>query len=79
LEVSGSEESCLQSVSLIILQRLALGLLTLLVVSIVIFLAVELLPGDFAEAILGQGATPEAIAGGLAMRCAVISVSASPD
>ena len=52
----------MQSVSLIILQRLALGLLTLLVVSIVIFLAVELLPGDFAEAILGQGATTEAIA-----------------
>jgi peptide/nickel transport system permease protein len=38
-----------------------LGLLTLLVVSIVIFAAVNLLPGDFAQAILGQGATPEAI------------------
>ena len=45
----------------IIAQRLALGLLTLLVVSIVIFLAVNALPGDFAQAILGQGATPEAI------------------
>jgi peptide/nickel transport system permease protein len=31
------------------------------VVSIVIFTAVNLLPGDFAEAILGQGATPEAV------------------
>ena len=46
----------------IILQRLALGLLTLFVVSIVIFTAVNMLPGDFAEAILGQGATPEAVA-----------------
>ncbi len=46
----------------IIVQRLLLGLLTLLVVSIVIFLAVNALPGDFAEAILGQGATPESIA-----------------
>ena len=46
----------------IILQRLALGLVTLLVVSIVIFVAVNLLPGDFAELILGQGSTPEAVA-----------------
>lgn len=52
----------MDSVIRIILQRLALGLLTLLVVSIVIFTAVNLLPGDFAQAILGQGATPEAIA-----------------
>ncbi len=43
-------------------KRLALGLLTLLVVSILIFFAVELLPGDTAEAMLGQGATPETIA-----------------
>jgi len=42
-------------------QRLFLGLLTLFVVSIVIFTAVNLLPGDFAQAILGQGATPEAV------------------
>ncbi|NNE87619.1 MAG: ABC transporter permease [Silicimonas sp.] len=46
----------------IISQRLALGLLTLLIVSIVIFAAVNMLPGDFAESILGQGATPEAVA-----------------
>ena len=45
----------------IVVQRLGLGLITLLVVSIVIFLAVNSLPGDFAQAILGQGATPEAI------------------
>ncbi|MFY0693184.1 MAG: ABC transporter permease [Paracoccaceae bacterium] len=46
----------------IIVQRLLLGLVTLFVVSIIIFTAVNLLPGDFAEAILGQGATEEAVA-----------------
>ena len=43
-------------------QRLALGLLTLIAVSLIIFLAVELLPGDLAEAILGQAALPETVA-----------------
>lgn len=43
-------------------QRLALGLLTLFVVSLIIFLGVQLLPGDLAEAILGQSATPETVA-----------------
>jgi len=43
-------------------QRLALGLLTLFVVSLIIFLAVQLLPGDLAQAILGQSATPETVA-----------------
>jgi len=51
----------LVSVTRIVLQRLVLGLLTLFVVSIVIFIAVNMLPGDFAQAILGQGATPEAV------------------
>ena len=46
----------------LVLKRLALGLLTLVFVSLIIFAAVELLPGDFAEEILGQGATPEAVA-----------------
>ena len=45
-----------------VLQRLGLGLLTLFVVSVVIFASLELLPGGFAEAILGQGATPETVA-----------------
>ena len=43
-------------------QCLALGLLTLFVVSLIIFLSVELLPGDLAEALLGQAATPETVA-----------------
>ena len=43
-------------------QRLALGFLVLFVVSLIIFLGVELLPGDLAQAILGQAATPETVA-----------------
>jgi peptide/nickel transport system permease protein len=43
-------------------QRLLLGLLTLFVVSVVIFGATELLPGDLARALLGQSATPETLA-----------------
>ena len=43
-------------------QRLALGLLTLFVVSLIIFGSVQLLPGDLAQAILGQSATPETVA-----------------
>ncbi len=43
-------------------QRLALGFLTLFVVSLIIFLGVELLPGDLAQSILGQAATPETVA-----------------
>lgn len=45
-----------------LLQRLGLGFVTLCVVSLVIFSAVTLLPGDFATAILGQSATPETVA-----------------
>ncbi len=43
-------------------QRLGLGFLTLFIVSIIIFSAVTMLPGDFATAILGQSATPETVA-----------------
>lgn len=46
----------------LIAQRLALGILLLLAVSILIFVGTELLPGDVAQAILGQTATPEALA-----------------
>ena len=45
-----------------IARRLALGFVTLIVVSLIISLGVELLPGDLAEAILGQSATPETVA-----------------
>ncbi len=46
----------------LILKRLGLGLVTILVVSVLIFFAVELLPGDIAQAVLGQGATEETVA-----------------
>ncbi|MFD2738902.1 ABC transporter permease [Sulfitobacter aestuarii] len=46
----------------IILSRLAMGMVTLLVVTLVIFSAVELLPGDIATETLGQSATPETLA-----------------
>ncbi len=45
-----------------VLQRLGLGIVTLFAVSIIIFSAVTMLPGDFAQAILGQAATPETVA-----------------
>jgi peptide/nickel transport system permease protein len=43
-------------------QRLALGLLTLFIISLLIFGAIELLPGDLAQEILGQSATPDTVA-----------------
>jgi peptide/nickel transport system permease protein len=46
----------------LILWRIALGIVTLLLVSILIFLATNALPGDPARAILGARATPEALA-----------------
>lgn len=46
---------------IMVAQRLGLGLLTLFVVSLIIFLSVELLPGDLAQAVLGQAATEETV------------------
>ncbi|MEM8949168.1 MAG: ABC transporter permease [Pseudomonadota bacterium] len=46
----------------LVARRLGLGLVTLLVVSVLIFFAVELLPGDIAQAVLGQSATEETVA-----------------
>lgn len=45
-----------------VLERIALGLVTLFIVSVVIFSSILLLPGDFAQAVLGQSATDETIA-----------------
>ena len=45
-----------------VVQRLGLGFVTLLVISLIIFGAIELLPGDLAEEILGQSATEETVA-----------------
>jgi peptide/nickel transport system permease protein len=46
----------------IVVKRLGLGFLTIIVISVLIFLGVEALPGDVATAILGQEATPETVA-----------------
>lgn len=46
----------------IVAKRLGFGLITLLVISLIIFIAVELLPGDIAQAVLGQGATESNLA-----------------
>lgn len=46
----------------LVAQRVALGLLLLLAASVLIFLGTQILPGDVAQAILGQSATPETLA-----------------
>jgi peptide/nickel transport system permease protein len=46
----------------LVAKRVGLGLLTLLVVSLLIFAGTEILPGDVATAVLGRDATPEAVA-----------------
>ncbi len=45
----------------LIARRFVLALITLLIISIIIFLGVEALPGDAADAYLGQSATPESL------------------
>jgi len=42
--------------------RLGQGVITLFAVSVLIFVCTQILPGDVASAVLGQGATPEALA-----------------
>ncbi|RWI39468.1 MAG: ABC transporter permease [Mesorhizobium sp.] len=46
----------------LVAQRIALGFLLLLAVSVLIFAGTQILPGDVAQAILGQSATPESLA-----------------
>ncbi len=46
----------------LVVQRLALGLLLLLAVSLLIFAGTQILPGDIAQSILGQSATEQALA-----------------
>ncbi|WP_297614117.1 ABC transporter permease [uncultured Roseicyclus sp.] len=52
----------MSNVIAMILTRVALGIGLLFVVSLVIFWATELLPGDLATQLLGQSATPETVA-----------------
>ncbi|MGC0934724.1 ABC transporter permease [Pantoea agglomerans] len=46
----------------LIARRIGAGILTLLIVSAVVFFITSLLPGDAAQMILGQNATPETVA-----------------
>ncbi len=46
----------------LVAQRVALGILLMLAVSVLIFAGTQVLPGDVAQSILGQAATPEALA-----------------
>ncbi len=50
-------------VTRLVAARIATSVLILFVVSVMIFAAAQLLPGDVAQALLGQSATPEAVAG----------------
>lgn len=52
----------MDSLATLIVKRLAFGLLTLFVISVLILLGVEMLPGDLAQALLGQQATQESLA-----------------
>ncbi|MDX8455098.1 ABC transporter permease [Mesorhizobium sp. VK9D] len=46
----------------LVAQRILLGIVLLFAVSVLIFAGTQILPGDVAQAILGQSATPEALA-----------------
>ena len=46
----------------LVAQRIALGLLLLIAASVLIFVGTMVLPGDVAQSILGQAATPETLA-----------------
>ena len=46
----------------LVIKRVGMGVLTVFVISVLIFVGVEALPGDLATAILGQEATPETVA-----------------
>ena len=45
----------------LLLRRTLLGLLTLFLVSILVFFATQVLPGNAATAVLGQSATPSRV------------------
>lgn len=46
----------------LIVKRLFVGLITLLAISVIVFLGTEILPGDVAQAVLGQAATEQTLA-----------------
>ncbi|MBU8847911.1 MAG: ABC transporter permease, partial [Desulfobacterales bacterium] len=51
----------MKNVLTLIFKRSGASLITVFVISVIIFIGVELLPGDVAETVLGQTATPETV------------------
>ncbi|MBO0662556.1 ABC transporter permease [Jiella sp. MQZ9-1] len=49
-------------VARLVVQRLGIMLISLLIVAFAVFFATEMLPGDVAQILLGQSATPQAVA-----------------
>lgn len=60
--MSGTETRQRHPLARMIVARLGIGVFTLVVISVLIFMAVSLLPGDIAQQVLGQSATPETVA-----------------
>ena len=52
----------MKAIGIMVGKRLALGVVTLIVISMLIFMGIDLLPGDVATAVLEQHATPETVA-----------------
>ncbi|MBU8910782.1 MAG: ABC transporter permease [Desulfobacterales bacterium] len=51
----------MKSVLILIFKRSGASLITIFIISVIIFIGVEMLPGDVAETVLGQSATPETV------------------
>ncbi len=51
----------MKNVLILVLKRSGASLITIFVISLIIFIGVEMLPGDVAETVLGQTATPETV------------------
>jgi peptide/nickel transport system permease protein len=51
----------MKNVLILTLKRCGASLVTIFIISLIIFIGVELLPGDVAESVLGQGATQETV------------------
>ena len=52
----------MSKLGIMVAQRITFAIVTLFIVSMFIFLGIELLPGDAAEMLLGKTATPETVA-----------------
>jgi peptide/nickel transport system permease protein len=51
----------MKNVLILILKRTGASLVTVFIISLIIFIGVEALPGDVAQTVLGQSATPETV------------------